>query len=104
MLLSPCNASAQSMPEVRRAEDGFRAVEDPAAAAGALRVVGGVDDRDPGQQAAEDERQQHAVAPRARVAQVHHVPPRLSLHTAGRITGHMLRPSTCRHQPDARAR
>ena len=76
--------SAESVPEVRRAEDGVRAVEDPAAAAGALGVIHGARDRYAGQQAAQDERQQHAVAPRASVAQVHDVSPWLSLRRRAR--------------------
>ncbi len=78
-LRHPGNARAKGTPEVCRPEDGVWAVEDPAAPAGALWVVGGVDDHHAGQQAAQDERQQYAVAPRARVAQIHHVPPGLSL-------------------------
>ena len=75
--------SGMHMPEVRRPKDGVRAVKDPAAAAGALRVIRGMHDRDAGQQAAQDERQQHAMAPRACIPNVYNVPTWLSLRCSG---------------------
>ena len=61
------------MPEVCRPEDGVQVVKDPAAAAGAFRVVDGFHHRDAGQQAAQDERQQHTVAPRAWIAEIDYI-------------------------------
>jgi hypothetical protein len=66
-------------PQVSATEDGLGGVEDPAAPGGALGVVLRGHKLQRPQQPAQQRRQHHAVAPRARVARVHHVPVALHL-------------------------